>query len=505
MSEATLPHPPLVELDAGNYRSFARIKQAIVQHGRRALGKLYERIALHPVTNALLPDEARRTKAADLQFHHWEQLFSGTFDAAALARSDRIGKVHATIGLTPDLYISGYALVLEEIVTRMVMGGLPLPGRRARARAVATLVKTALLDMQAALGAYFTVEEERRLAVIASLGQGLSAMATGDLRAQLDELPEAYARIAQDFHNMRYNVSAMVLRMTEAAENVETGAREIDVAANDLALRTERQAMAITRTAEVMRSLAEGIATTATQAAQVNHRVTDVNSQAKQSGQVVKSAQVAMDKIKTSSEEIAKITDVIEAIAFQTNLLAINAGVEAARAGDAGRGFAVVATEVRALAHRTTQSAKDIKALIGKSTVDVREGVDLVAQTGVALDRIIHQVEETTTQSQDIAHAAEQQAADIREVTEEIRQMDINTQQNAAMVEQSNAAARALKDQAGTMGQIVGQFRLERRDTIRPAEDEKIARLPGRGPAPLGTVDHTPDIDWSKRKAVGHG
>jgi methyl-accepting chemotaxis protein len=142
-----------------------------------------------------------------------------------------------------------------------------------------------------------------------------------------------------------------------------------------------------------------------------------------------------MDKIKTSSEEIAKITDVIEAIAFQTNLLAINAGVEAARAGDAGRGFAVVATEVRALAHRTTQSAKDIKSLIGKSTVDVREGVDLVAQTGVTLDRIILQVEQTTSQSEEIARAAEQQAADIREVSEEIRQMDINTQQNAAMVE----------------------------------------------------------------------
>ena len=494
MSEPS--HAPLVELDAGNYRSFARIKRAIVRHGRRALGKLYERIAIHPVTQALLPDEARRTKAADLQFHHWEQLFSGTFDAAALARSDRIGKVHATIGLTPDLYISGYALVLEEIVTRMVMGALPLPGRRARADAVATLVKTALLDMQAALGAYFRQEEEARHAVIASLGQGLSAMATGDLRAQLDQLPETYARIAEDFHNMRFNVSTMVLHMTEAAQNVQTGAREIDVAANDLALRTERQAMAITRTAEVMRSLAEGIATTAAHAAQVNHRVTEVDTEAKQSGEVVKSAQIAMDKIKTSSEEIAQITDVIEAIAFQTNLLAINAGVEAARAGDAGRGFAVVATEVRALAHRTTQSAKDIKALIGKSTVDVREGVDLVAKTGVALDKIIQQVGQTTSQSQDIARAAEQQAGDIREVTAEIRQMDINTQQNAAMVEQSNAAARALKDQATTMGQIVGQFRLERRDTVRSPHEDGVARLPVRTPSARDA-----DVDWSQRKA----
>jgi methyl-accepting chemotaxis protein len=497
----TPPHPPLVELDSANYSSFARIKTAVLRYGRGALGKLYEQIGRHPVTSALLSDPARQAKAADLQFNHWEQLFSGTFDTAAVGRSERIGKVHATIGLTPDLYISGYALVLEEIVTRMVMGPVPMPGSRAKARAVATLVKTALLDMQSALGAYFKVEEERRLAVIDSLGQGLSAMATGDLRAQLDQLPETYARIAEDFHNMRFNVSSMVLRMTEAADNVETGAREIDVAANDLALRTERQALAVTRTAEVMRSLAEGIATTAANAGEVNHRVREMDGEAKHSGQVVKSAVIAMDKIKTSSEEIAKITDVIEAIAFQTNLLAINAGVEAARAGDAGRGFAVVATEVRALAHRTTQSAKDIKSLIGKSTVDVREGVALVAQTGVTLDRIIHQVEETTAQSEEIARAAEQQAADIREVSEEIRQMDINTQQNAAMVEESNAAARALKDQAATMGQIVGQFRLERREGIRGPDwqngDGNVTPLPPRGEAP------TADIDWTRRKKAG--
>lgn len=497
----TPPHPPLVELDSANYSSFSRIKAAVIRHGRGALGKLYEQIARHPVTAALLPDDAQRNKAADLQFSHWEQLFAGTFDAAAVSRAEKIGKVHATIGLTPDLYISGYALVLEEIVTRMVMGSVPLPGNRAKARAVATLVKTALLDMQSALGAYFKVEEERRLAVIDSLGQGLSAMATGDLRAQLDQLPETYARIAEDFHNMRFNVSSMVLRMAEAADNVEIGAREIDVAANDLALRTERQALAVTRTAEVMRSLAEGIANTAANAGQVNQRVREVNGEAKHSGQVVKSAVVAMDKIKTSSEEIAKITDVIEAIAFQTNLLAINAGVEAARAGDAGRGFAVVATEVRALAHRTTQSAKDIKSLIGKSTVDVREGVDLVAQTGVTLDRIILQVEQTTSQSEEIARAAEQQAADIREVSEEIRQMDINTQQNAAMVEESNAAARTLKDQAATMGQIVGQFRLERREDLRDPHEQqhgaRISHIPTRNEAPVA------DIDWTRRRKAG--
>ncbi|WP_068086241.1 methyl-accepting chemotaxis protein [Novosphingobium rosa] len=468
-------HPPLVELDEADYRSFGRIRSVLIRHGRRALGRLYDKIAAHPLAARLLPDEASRDRAADLRFNHWESIFSEGFDTEAQARSEQMARAYGDQGFTPDLYIASYAAVLADLVTQIAQGPVPLPGSRARAQAAGTLVKAALLDMQAALGAYFKAEEQARHDVIASVGRGLSDMATGDLRSQLDSLPEAYARIAEDFHNMRFNVSTMVLRMAEASEHVETGAREIDMAAHDLAIRTERQSLTVTRTAEVMASVAEGIAATAATAAQVNQSVIEIDKEAKHGGKVVESAVQAMDKIKTSSEEIAQITDVIEAIAFQTNLLAINAGVEAARAGDAGRGFAVVATEVRALAHRTGQSAKDIKALIGKSTIDVRQGVDLVAQTGTSLDRIIQQLGETTVQAEQIAQAAQRQAGNIHEVTDDIRQMDLNTQQNAAMVEESNAASRALRDQAQVMGRIVGQFQLERREELRK-DDRKTSQ-----------------------------
>ena len=174
-----------------------------------------------------------------------------------------------------------------------------------------------------------------------------------------------------------------------------------------------------------------------------------------------------MDKIKHSSEAIAQIVDVIEAISFQTNLLALNAGVEAARAGEAGRGFAVVATEVRALAQRTTESANNIKALIAKSAGDVKEGVELVGQTGTALEAIIRKVADTAAQTADISGFAEIQAESMRQIAGEVRQMDLNTQQNAAMVEQSNAAAQGLKDQATNMANIVGQFKLELRTEPR--------------------------------------
>ena len=458
----------LAQMSPQDYRNYPRIKSALATHAEAALGKLYAQIAANPHTAALLPTPEIRAHAAGAQARHWQALFSGPFDAAAVERSEVIGRVHATIGLTPSYYISGYAVMLEEVITRMLTRGLRnrLLGA-GNAGLVATLVKTALLDMQSALHAYFRGEEQARTAAINALGKALAAVAEGDLRSDLKDLPKAFEQVAQDFHGMRYQVSTMVWQMSDAAQNVETGACEISAAANDLANRTERQAAAIARTSDVVREVTAAIATTAESAKQVNTSVAQVDINAKAGGKIVDDAVVAMDKIKHSSEEIAQITDVIEAIAFQTNLLALNAGVEAARAGDAGRGFAVVASEVRALAHRTTESAKNIKDLITKSAGDVAEGVDLVGRTGEALNQIIQKVSETTSQASEIASFAETQAESMREVSAEIQQMDLNTQQNAAMVEQSNAAARGLSEQAATMARIVGQFQLEQRTKLR--------------------------------------
>ncbi|NBC35020.1 globin-coupled sensor protein [Novosphingobium sp. FSY-8] len=462
-----------------NYARFPKVRTAVAKYAPGALNELYARIARDPITSKMLPTQEAREHAASKQLRHWDIMFSSRFDQASLDRSEKIGRIHADIGLTPDYYISGYALMLEEVIVNMCSGTL---GGKARGETIAAMVKAALHDMAAALNAYFKAEEASRVKVINELNTGLSMMAEGDLRYNLKDLPESYAQTAKDFHNMRFQISNMVIQMTDSAESVEVGAREISSAANDLANRTESQAAAIARTAEMMRTVSDGIATTANSAKQVNASVSQVYQHAHEGGQIVEAAVGAMDKIKHSSEEIASITDVIEAIAFQTNLLALNAGVEAARAGDAGKGFAVVASEVRALAHRTTESAKTIKDLITKSSEDVREGVDLVGQTGESLERIIQMMSQTTGQAQDIAGYAETQAESMRSLTAEIQQMDINTQQNAAMVEESNAAARGLKDQAGLMARIVGQFKLERREKPRTgsAADRGMRRDPAQ-------------------------
>jgi methyl-accepting chemotaxis protein len=315
--------------------------------------------------------------------------------------------------------------------------------------------------------------------IVDSLGQALKQMAAGDLRAQLTDLPEAYKQIAEDFHHMRYNFSEMIRQMSDTADNIFTGSREISTAAQDLATRTERQASGLARTAEAMREITQAIQTTATHARHVDASVSSANVQARQGGGVVEQAVSAMDKIRNSSEEIAKIIEVIENIAFQTNLLALNAGVEAARAGEAGKGFSVVASEVRALAHRTAASAQTVKDLIGKSGADVREGVELVAKTGEALEQIIQQISEAAVQAQEITGFAESQAISLQQISAEVAQMDAATQQNASMVEESNSAVRALFDEAQAMSGVVGHFALERRSEYRDPRDKGEGKVGG--------------------------
>ncbi|WP_408589910.1 methyl-accepting chemotaxis protein [Novosphingobium sp.] len=457
-----------VTLDAGNLAAFPAIKAIVARHAQPALDRLYARISTDATTARLLPTAEQRERAANAQLQHWNKLFSTAFDTAAIARAERVGQVHADIGLTPNYYVGSYALVLETLIERAMkshpMGRLL--GRSLR-RALASLVKTALLDMEAALGAYFKAEERGRKDVIDRLGTALKAMAVGDLRAELSGMPSAYNRIASDFHDMRREMSQMIVAMTEAADNINVGAREISDAADDQAHRTERQAAALARASEAMRQIAKGVETTAESARDVNATVAEVDESARASGEIVQDAIAAMDKIKMSSEEIAKIIEVIEGIAFQTNLLALNAGVEAARAGEAGKGFAVVASEVRALAHRTTESAKSIKNLIGKSGQDVDEGVDLVGRTGTALETIIERVRAATEQTSEIASYAEQQTDRLRAISTEIHEMDTNTQQNAAMAEQTNAAAHGLSEQAGRLATLVARFKLEHRHTLR--------------------------------------
>ena len=199
---------------------------------------------------------------------------------------------------------------------------------------------------------------------------------------------------------------------------------------------------------------------------------------AENSGEVVRETVSAMSGIEASSKQIGNIIGVIDEIAFQTNLLALNAGVEAARAGDAGRGFAVVATEVRALAQRSADAAKEIKTLISASSQQVDAGVKLVGETGKALGRIVEQVAKLNGLVGDIAASAQEQATGLDEVNTAVNQMDQVTQQNAAMVEQSTAASHSLAEEAEELARLVGQFRIGEIAAAKVVEQTSRKALP---------------------------
>jgi methyl-accepting chemotaxis protein len=296
--------------------------------------------------------------------------------------------------------------------------------------------------------------------IVSTLGAALAKFKEGDLGARVTAALEGpFARLKTDFNAMASELEQVIGSVAGTASSVQTGSTEIRAASDDLASRTEQQAASLESAANAMREVTAKVEQSAQNAGAVRETIVRATDRANAGGDVVKRAVGAMDSIVESSKKITQIIDLIDGIAFQTNLLALNAGVEAARAGEAGRGFAVVANEVRALAQRSAEAARDIKGLISGSAQHVEMGVHLVGETGEALDAIISQVAEIGTLVEGIATAAVDQAASISKVNVTMGELDRMTQQNAAMVEESAAASRNLSGQAANLANLVARFR----------------------------------------------
>jgi methyl-accepting chemotaxis protein len=320
-------------------------------------------------------------------------------------------------------------------------------------------------------------------AVMNAVAHGLERLSEGQLTFRINEtFPEAYEALRRDFNGAIDKLEQTLKGVAEAAGAIGSGTTQISEAAEDLSKRTEQQAASLEETAAALDEITATVRKTADGAEHARNLVADAKASAERSGEVVGTAVAAMDEIESSARQISQIIGVIDEIAFQTNLLALNAGVEAARAGDAGKGFAVVASEVRALAQRSAEAAKDIKTLISSSSEQVSRGVDLVSQTGQALQTIVSQVGEITGIVSEIASSAQEQSTGLQQVNTAVNQMDQVTQQNAAMVEESTAASHALAGEATQLGQLMAQF------TIAGGNPGKVpargARTPAAPPRP---------------------
>jgi methyl-accepting chemotaxis protein len=328
--------------------------------------------------------------------------------------------------------------------------------------------------------------EEQTLAV-KTLAEGLAKVADGNLTVRLDDgFTDAYGQIRDDFNVAVARLQETISEIAAAANEVANATGEISVSTTDLSQRTEEQAASLEQTSASLEQISTTVKKNATNAQAANQSAGDARSLADRSGQVVVQAVEAMAKIEESSRKISDIIGVIDEIARQTNLLALNAAVEAARAGEAGRGFAVVATEVRGLAQRSSQAAKDIKGLIIDSSGQVKHGVELVNKAGSSLGEIVETIKTVAAIVADVANASSEQATGIEHVNKALTHMDEMTQQNSALVEENAATAKTLEDQAAAMQRRVGFFKFDGLAAAGP--ENRSARSEPRLPPKLRTA-----------------
>ncbi|PLK28055.1 methyl-accepting chemotaxis protein [Porphyrobacter sp. TH134] len=368
--------------------------------------------------------------------------------------------------------------------------------------------------------------------VVETLSAALDRLAQGDLTHRITQMPSGeHVRLQDAFNASVAKLETMIGAVRATAGGVRTSSDEIRAASEDLALRNEQQAASLEETAASVGEATGLTRKSAENAVAARSAIAQTHARATEGGAVVSKAVAAMGAIEQSAKEITQIIAVIDGIAFQTNLLALNAGVEAARAGEAGKGFAVVANEVRALAQRSAEAARDIKALIDKSTAHVGDGVSLVGETGTLLAEIVGQVGAVTQQVNEIAETTASQASNLEQVNIAVGTIDRMTQQNAAMVEQSTAATRSLSSEAQRLGELVAQFRVSasgqpaatfappaptpaiapppariaaapaarkapaRKVSAAPKVTGNLARKPAPAPAPTTHID---EDDWSE-------
>ncbi|EGS6874613.1 methyl-accepting chemotaxis protein [Salmonella enterica subsp. enterica serovar Heidelberg] len=329
-----------------------------------------------------------------------------------------------------------------------------------------------------------------KLSLIAPMNrliESIRHIASGDLVKRIDvEGSNEMGQLAENLRHMQSELMRTVGDVRNGANAIYSGASEIAMGNNDLSSRTEQQAASLEETAASMEQLTATVKQNAENARQASHLALSASETAQKGGKVVDNVVQTMRDIASSSQKIADIISVIDGIAFQTNILALNAAVEAARAGEQGRGFAVVAGEVRNLAQRSAQAAREIKSLIEDSVSRVDVGSTLVESAGETMDEIVNAVTLVTDIMGEIASASDEQSRGIDQVGLAVAEMDRVTQQNASLVEESAAAAAALEEQASRLTQAVAVFRIHQQQ--QRAREVAAVKTPAAVSSPKAAV-----------------
>ncbi|MBB2205489.1 globin-coupled sensor protein [Gluconacetobacter takamatsuzukensis] len=454
-----------------------------------ALDKFYAQIRRSPRTRGFFSSETQIDHAKHAQETHWKRISSARFDNEYVNKVRGIGSVHARIGLEPSPYIGGYGIILDHLL-HSVIGDLLSGGflsrtssRTARnvADVVGSLCKAVLVEIDLTVSSYMDdinkarlamqAEQDRRAeedrAVIETIGNALTALAKGDLthRIEGDGIPERLHALKQHFNQTAETLEHSLGNIAVNAGDIVVNADGIRQGAENLSRRSEQQAATQEEMSAALGQITQRVTRTAEETRKADQMANMARSDAEHAGSVVHGTIAAIAEIEKSSREMAGIIGIINEISFQTNILALNASVEAARAGSVGRGFAVVASEVRALAQRSADAGREISALINLSGGQVKSGVALVHEAGEALQRIMSQVMQINDVVTTISASTQEQSASISQLNIAMGGLEQTTQKNAIVAEQSASAVRNLVATSDELTRMVAGFTLSGRDS----------------------------------------
>jgi methyl-accepting chemotaxis protein len=469
-------------LDEAQCELLRQNRHVLSQPLKTALRDLFQRLQSSPDAARVFTSERQYDRLHDLLSSHWDVITDARFDALYAERVKVLSDSESRMGLDPRWHVAGHGVVLEHLLTAAIgenTGSGLLPSSRRRQREVtdlvAALVRLVMVDVEIAVSLRFNelrLKHHRDLAAQRENDRAefegifrpiVDGLAAGDLTVRApSEVPEAYADLAGRMNEALEQLQTAFLASDEKLIHLRGATGRMVDTARTYAGRAQDQSDALDETSRALQDLTSSVRESAGQTKRAEATVAATRTSVEASGAVVGQAISAMADIETSAEQIGHIIGAIDEIAFQTNLLALNAGIEAARAGDSGRGFAVVAQEVRALAQRSADAAREIKTLVATTKNQVEAGVDMVAKTQGAIADIVLQVGDISGTVSDIATRTDRQATALAGIAGTVAGLGADLGSNAVLARQSYEGTDDLHKVILELGETIREFHIER-------------------------------------------